>query len=513
MWGSAPQMPPTTGILSIGRGERSCCSHQKAARVGRQALRREVAQAEITNLRVERPWQRFPSSTHRSARSANATSSITGSITGRSGSSCSSSRRGRSRSICSSAASTARMALWLGVVLIGTGDRGTARPPAGRRAAAVHHPVHRGPAQSALPSRSATRSPGARSIAFAVLNIAGLVIAIVTGHWYLKQIYRAAYFPIAGTIWLLGALGLLPRVKRSTKGEGHERRYFYGSVWAVCWAQPALWLLWKVLPQHRAVGRLQAGGIPRDPGVRRQPGASRPTAANTADRSWRDRRFRLISSESLTAKVTPVYAERVHESSLPLRALSNTEETTGRSRSVGLRAGRVEDVRTLREDGFSCSVVRARAHVSAHRTLARCTATRYAVVDLRVPPCHSVAKPFPLPPLRNQRLRLGRVVVASSARSPRFPPSSVRFRRSCCRNAARSGCRPAAGNRRRNRGPSACSTRAAHRARSTATVPASRARDRAMPRIVNPYSSTSASSRAGQARRLRADRDRRRRRG
>jgi len=88
-------------------------------------------------------------------------------------------------------------------------------------------------------------------ITFAVLNIAGLVVATATGQWYLKQIYRYAYFPLAGTIWLLGALGQLPRVKASTRGEGHERRYFYGSVWAVCWAQPALWLLWKVVPQSR----------------------------------------------------------------------------------------------------------------------------------------------------------------------------------------------------------------------------------------------------------------------
>ena len=74
------------------------------------------------------------------------------------------------------------------------------------------------------------------------------MVAIVTGNWQLKmaEIYAHAYFPIAGTIWLLGALGQLPRVKSSTKGEGHERRYFYGSVWAVCWAQPAAWLLWKV---------------------------------------------------------------------------------------------------------------------------------------------------------------------------------------------------------------------------------------------------------------------------
>ena len=53
------------------------------------------------------------------------------------------------------------------------------------------------------------------------------------------------------------ALGLLPRVKRSTKGEGHERRYFYGSVWAVCIAQPVLWLLWRVLPQTRPFAALK----------------------------------------------------------------------------------------------------------------------------------------------------------------------------------------------------------------------------------------------------------------
>ena len=90
------------------------------------------------------------------------------------------------------------------------------------------------------------------AITFATLNISGLVVAIVTGHWYLKQIYARAYFPIAGTIWILGLLGRLPRVKPSTKGEGHERRYFYGSVWAVAIAHPILWLLWKVVPETRA---------------------------------------------------------------------------------------------------------------------------------------------------------------------------------------------------------------------------------------------------------------------
>jgi hypothetical protein len=89
------------------------------------------------------------------------------------------------------------------------------------------------------------------AIAFAVLNIAGLLTAIVTGTWMLKEIYRVAYFPLAGSIWLLGALGKLPRVKRSTAGEGHERRYFYGTVWAVATAQPVLWALYLLLPRTR----------------------------------------------------------------------------------------------------------------------------------------------------------------------------------------------------------------------------------------------------------------------
>ena len=54
---------------------------------------------------------------------------------------------------------------------------------------------------------------------------------------------------------ILLVFGKLPRVKPSTKGEGHERRYFYGSVWAVCIAQPVLWFMWKVLPRSRPARR------------------------------------------------------------------------------------------------------------------------------------------------------------------------------------------------------------------------------------------------------------------
>lgn len=143
-----------------------------------------------------------------------------------------------------------RMALWLGAVLVGTGIAGLRgrlpgvepKPYIIRFTEDKPNPLYR---------RVCYTFAWSAVITFAVLNIAGLVIAIATGHWYLKQIYRVAYFPLAGAIWILGALGRLPRVMPSTRNEGHERRYFYGSVWAVCIAQPVVWLLWVVLPQTR----------------------------------------------------------------------------------------------------------------------------------------------------------------------------------------------------------------------------------------------------------------------
>jgi len=90
---------------------------------------------------------------------------------------------------------------------------------------------------------------------FALLNLSGLVIAAVTGVWRLKQIYEYAYSPLCAAILLLGLLGKLPRVGPSTQGEGTERRYFYGSVWAVTVAQTLLLVLWKALPAAFAATR------------------------------------------------------------------------------------------------------------------------------------------------------------------------------------------------------------------------------------------------------------------
>src|SRR5213080_4004314 len=144
-----------------------------------------------------------------------------------------------------------RMALWLGAVLLATGIAGLrgSLPGVEPKPYIIRFTEDR---PNPLYRRLCYTFAWSEVVTFAVLNIAGLLVAIVTDQWNLKQIYRWWYFPLAGTFWILGALGRLPRVKPSTKGEGHERRYFYGSVWAVCWAQPVLWIMWKALPHNRA---------------------------------------------------------------------------------------------------------------------------------------------------------------------------------------------------------------------------------------------------------------------
>lgn len=84
---------------------------------------------------------------------------------------------------------------------------------------------------------------------FALLNFIGLLIAVITGTWYLKQIYARAYFPALLALVALGAIGSLPRAGRSTRNEGLERRYFYAAVWSIPIAQTLLLMLWKALPR------------------------------------------------------------------------------------------------------------------------------------------------------------------------------------------------------------------------------------------------------------------------
>jgi hypothetical protein len=84
------------------------------------------------------------------------------------------------------------------------------------------------------------------------MNLLGLIVAVATGHWYMQQVYAHVYPCLLALIIPLGMVGLLPRVRSSTKGEGWERRYFYGTVWAVTAAQTVLLILWKMLPRSHA---------------------------------------------------------------------------------------------------------------------------------------------------------------------------------------------------------------------------------------------------------------------
>ena len=147
---------------------------------------------------------------------------------------------------------------WLAVVLAGTGVAGLygklpgvePRPYILRFDEAKPNPVYR---------RVCYTSAWNAVLSFALLNLSGLAIAAATGSWYMKQIYNYAYLPVCGAILLLGAVGALPRVGLSTKGEGTERRYFYGSVWAVTVAQMLLLILWQTLPPTRTANLVKLG--------------------------------------------------------------------------------------------------------------------------------------------------------------------------------------------------------------------------------------------------------------
>lgn len=87
---------------------------------------------------------------------------------------------------------------------------------------------------------------------FALLNLIGLVAAVITRTWRLKQIYWYGYLPLFLLMMIAGILGVLPRAGSSTKSEGNERRRFYGAVWAVTFAQLLLLVLWKTQPRSHA---------------------------------------------------------------------------------------------------------------------------------------------------------------------------------------------------------------------------------------------------------------------
>jgi hypothetical protein len=84
-----------------------------------------------------------------------------------------------------------------------------------------------------------------------LFNLTELVVGALIGRSAGYEVYEYGYFPLAGGVFALGLRGMLPRAKASTRGEGVERRYFYGAAWAGGISQLALGLLSALLPRKR----------------------------------------------------------------------------------------------------------------------------------------------------------------------------------------------------------------------------------------------------------------------
>jgi hypothetical protein len=78
------------------------------------------------------------------------------------------------------------------------------------------------------------------------LNVAGLVMASITGVWKLKDMYTYGYYPLAVAVVVGTALNLTPRAKRDTFGEGAERAWFYIAIWTVVPTQVINWAAWRM---------------------------------------------------------------------------------------------------------------------------------------------------------------------------------------------------------------------------------------------------------------------------
>ena len=146
--------------------------------------------------------------------------------------------------------------LWLALVLVGTGIASLrGRLPGAEPAPYILRYTEDRP--NPLYRRVCYTFGWNAAINFALLNLLGLVIAVTTGAWIMHTLYIRAYPAILAAVLILGALQKLPRVRPSTRGEGTERRYFYGIVWSVTIAQAVLMLLWKTLPHTHATDILK----------------------------------------------------------------------------------------------------------------------------------------------------------------------------------------------------------------------------------------------------------------
>ena len=175
-----------------------------------------------------------------------------------------------------------RMIMWLAVVLIGTAIAGLfgqlpgcePRPYIIRFTEDRRNPLYR---------RICYTTAWGEVIAFAVLNVAGLAYATATGEWRLKQLYEYGYFPIAGTMWCLGALGLLPRVKTVYQGRRTRAAVLLWFGLGGCVRSACLVVPLEGVAADSSQRRDQVHRVRRDPRGGREHGSTRAAASHSSD--------------------------------------------------------------------------------------------------------------------------------------------------------------------------------------------------------------------------------------
>ena len=78
------------------------------------------------------------------------------------------------------------------------------------------------------------------------INLIGLAINLFTGRWVINDLYARLYYPLAAVVVLATILNFTPRARRSTRGEGAEKGWFYVTVWTVVPTQLASWAMWRL---------------------------------------------------------------------------------------------------------------------------------------------------------------------------------------------------------------------------------------------------------------------------
>jgi hypothetical protein len=78
------------------------------------------------------------------------------------------------------------------------------------------------------------------------LNFFGLILAVVSGRWFLADLYAYLYYPLALAIVVATFADRTPRARRSTRNEGAEKAWFYVAIWTVVPTQVAAWAAWRL---------------------------------------------------------------------------------------------------------------------------------------------------------------------------------------------------------------------------------------------------------------------------